>query len=172
MNHKSHDATGAVPGVANSQTIRAAIATVLVTVAVIAGLVYFAVSQSPAEGESNPANLPEAVALRLQKVGTVVVRDASSSAARSGEEVFKGSCTACHSAGLLGAPKFGDAAAWAPRIATGYGALLNSALKGKNAMTAQGGGAFSDIEVGRAVVYMANAGGAKFAEPAAPAAKK
>jgi hypothetical protein len=47
---------------------------------------------------------------------------------------------------------------------------MNSALKGKGAMGAQGGGDFSDIEVGRAVAYMANAGGAKFAEPQAPAA--
>jgi cytochrome c5 len=62
----------------------------------------------------------------------------------------------------------GDNAAWAPRIKTGYDALLNSALKGKNAMGAQGGGDHSDVEIGRAVVYMANASGAKFAEPAAP----
>lgn len=51
------------------------------------------------------------------------------------------------------------------RNATGYDALLNSALKGKNAMGPQGGGDFSDVEIGRAVVYMANAGGAKFEEP-------
>jgi hypothetical protein len=43
-------------------------------------------------------------------------------------------------------------------------------LKGKNAMPAQGGGAQSDLEVARAVAYMANAGGAKFDEPKAPAA--
>jgi cytochrome c5 len=72
--------------------------------------------------------------------------------------------------GAAGAPKFQDAAAWAARNATGYDALLNSALKGKNAMGPQGGGDFSDVEIGRAVVYMANAGGAKFEEPKAPAA--
>jgi cytochrome c5 len=44
--------------------------------------------------------------------------------------------------------------------------LLNSALKGKGVMSAQGGGEYSDVEVGRAVVHMANAGGAKFEEPA------
>jgi cytochrome c5 len=71
---------------------------------------------------------------------------------------------------VAGAPKFGDAAAWAPRVKTGYDALLNSALKGKNAMGAQGGGEFSDFEVGRAVVYMANNGGGKLDEPKAPAA--
>jgi cytochrome c5 len=70
------------------------------------------------------------------------------------------------------APKFGDAAAWAPRITAGYDALLTSALKGKGAMAAQGGGDLSDLEIGRAVVHLANAGGAKFEEPkaAAPAA--
>ena len=52
----------------------------------------------------------------------------------------------------------------------GYEGLLNSALKGKGAMGAQGGGEFSDFEIGRAVVYMANQGGGKLAEPAAPAA--
>jgi cytochrome c5 len=59
--------------------------------------------------------------------------------------------------------------AWGARIATGYEALLTSALKGKGAMGAQGGGAFSDYEIGRAVVHMANAAGGKFAEPPAPA---
>ena len=89
---------------------------------------------------------------------------------KAGEEVFKAQCSACHLTGAAGAPKFQDAAAWAARNATGYDALLNSALKGKNAMGPQGGGDFSDVEIGRAVVYMANAGGAKFEEPKAPAA--
>ena len=64
----------------------------------------------------------------------------------------------CHAAGVLGAPKLGDAAAWGPRIKTGVEALLNSALKGKGGMAAQGGGEFSDFEIHRAVVYLANAG--------------
>jgi cytochrome c5 len=50
--------------------------------------------------------------------------------------------------------------------------LLNSALKGKNAMGAQGGGDFTDLEIGRAVVYMTAAAGGKFKEPEAPAAEK
>ena len=132
---------------------------------IIIGLVNFVVSgQKPAAGASNPA---ESVAARIEKVGTVQVRDANRPL-KSGEEVFKAQCSACHAAGLAGSPKFGDTAAWAPRIKSGYDALLNSALKGKNAMGAQGGGDHSDIEIGRAVVYMANAGGAKFSEPAAP----
>ena len=140
-----------------------------ITVVVIGTLVSLATWQSPPEA-ANPASLPAAVLSRIQKVGSVTVRDNTPHAARSGEEVFKASCTACHTSGALGSPKFGDAAAWAPRIATGYAALLQSALKGKNSMPAQGGGAFDELEVGRAVVYMANAGGAKFAEPKAAAA--
>ena len=53
----------------------------------------------------------------------------------------------------------------------GYEALLTSALKGKGAMGAQGGGDFDDVEIGRAVVYMANEGGAKFSEPKKAEAK-
>ncbi len=64
----------------------------------------------------------------------------------------------------------GDAAAWAPRIKQGFDTLLHSAIAGKGAMGAQGGGDFEDLEIARAVVYMANAGGAKFPEPPKPAA--
>jgi cytochrome c5 len=121
------------------------------------------------EGAGSEAMSAEAVAERIQPVGKVQIK-LEGGPAKTGEEVFKAQCTACHSAGLAGAPKFGDAAAWGPRIGQGFETLLNSALKGKNAMGAQGGGDFSDYEVARAVVYMANAGGAKFEEPKAPAA--
>ena len=134
---------------------------------VIIGLVYYVASgDKPAAGA---VNVEKAITARIQKVGSIEIRDANRQL-RSGEEVFKLQCTTCHTAGMLGAPKFGDAAAWAPRIKTGYEALLNSAVKGKNSMTPQGGGDFDTIEIGRAVVYMANAGGAKFEEPKAPAA--
>lgn len=113
----------------------------------------------------------EAVAKRLQRVGRVEVRDASGPAVlRSGEQVYTAQCSACHAAGAAGAPKFADAAAWGPRIKTGYEALLASALKGKGAMAPQGGGEFSDFEIGRAVVYLANNAGGKLEAPAAPAA--
>jgi cytochrome c5 len=112
----------------------------------------------------------KAVARRLAPIGEVVVRDVSDvSAMKSGAEVYAAQCAACHTAGLAGAPKFGDATAWAPRITAGYETLLNSALKGKGAMGPQGGGDFSDLEIGRAVVHLANASGAKFEEPKPPA---
>ena len=138
-----------------------------VPVFAIIALVYFVTSAyKPGAGGDNSE---KAVAQRLQKVGLVEIRDANRPL-KAGEEVFNAQCTACHTSGAAGAPKVGDAGAWAPRIKTGYEALLNSALKGKGAMGAQGGGDFSDVEIGRAVVYMANKGGAKFTEPAAPAA--
>ncbi|MEY2659318.1 MAG: hypothetical protein RLZZ123_490 [Pseudomonadota bacterium] len=129
---------------------------------IIIGLVYYVTSANqPAAGSSNS---PEAVAARIQKVGMVEIRDANREL-KAGEEVFKAQCTACHSSGAAGAPKLGDKAAWAARIKSGYDHLLEAALKGKGAMGAQGGGDFEDLEIGRAVVYMANAAGANFPEP-------
>ncbi len=134
---------------------------------IIIGLVYYVTTgDKPAAGS---VDTELATAQRIQRVGSVELRDANRPL-QTGEAVYAAQCSACHATGVVGAPKFGDAAAWGPRIGTGYEALLNSALKGKNAMAAQGGGAFSDLEIGRAVVHMANAAGGKFEVPQAPAA--
>ena len=85
---------------------------------------------------------------------------------KSGQEVYEAQCAVCHATGVSDAPKFGDAGDWQPRLGAGYEALLKSSLEGKGAMAPQGGGAFTDLEIGRAVVYMANAGGGNFADPA------
>jgi cytochrome c5 len=144
----------------------------VIPIFVIIGLVYYVTTQDkPAAGS---VNMEKSIAERLQKVGMVEIRDANREM-KSGEDVFKAQCTACHTSGAAGAPKLGDAGAWGARIKTGFDTLLHSALKGKGAMGAQGGGDFDDFEIARAVVYMANAGGAKFAEPkkaAAPEAAK
>ena len=133
----------------------------------IIALVYYVASDNrPAAGAGD---MQKAVAQRIQKIGTVDIRDANR-ALKAGAEVYAAQCAACHATGVAGAPKFGDAGAWAPRIKTGYEALLTSALKGKGAMGPQGGGDFEDAEIGRAVVHMANAAGAKFAEPQRAAA--
>lgn len=149
------------------QLLAAVFFSFVVPIFAIIGLVYYVTSANkPLAGA---VDVEKAVAQRIQKVGTVEIRDANRPL-KSGEEVYKAQCVACHAAGAAGAPKFGDAAAWAPRIQSGFAALWNSALKGKGAMGAQGGGDFEDVEVGRAVVYMTAAAGGKFAEPAAPAA--
>jgi hypothetical protein len=150
------------------QLLMAVFFSFMIPIFVIIGLVYYVNSASkPAAGT---VNMEKSVAERIQKVGSVEIRDANREM-KSGEEVYKAQCSACHANGAAGAPKFADAAAWAPRIKTGFEALWNSALKGKNAMGAQGGGDFADYEIARAVVFMANAGGAKFSEPAKPAAE-
>ena len=61
---------------------------------------------------------------------------------------------ACHASGVAGAPKFGDKAAWAPRIQTGLDALTTSAIKGKGAMPPKGGTAAPDAEIKAVVAYM------------------
>jgi len=91
---------------------------------------------------------------------------------KSGEEIYKAVCASCHAAGAAGAPATGNNGAWASRLGKGYDGLLTSALKGKGAMPARGGAApddVSDFEIGRAVVFMANASGGKLAEPKEPA---
>ena len=150
------------------QLIATIVASFVIPIAVIVLLVNY-VDFGTKPGAGSDGLEAQAVAHRIQPVASVEIRDASSPASlRTGEQVYAGQCSACHAAGAAGAPKFGDATAWAPRVKTGYDALLNSALKGKGAMTPQAGGDFSDYEVGRAVVYMANQGGAKFEEPKAP----
>jgi cytochrome c5 len=113
----------------------------------------------------------QAVAARIQPVGSIELKDLTNPAAmKTGEQVFQGQCAACHATGAAGAPKLGDHDAWGPRLKTGFDTLVHSALKGKGNMGPQGGGDFSDFEISRAVVYMANQGGAKFDEPKLPAA--
>jgi cytochrome c5 len=145
----------------------------------IIGLVYYVVSDAKPAGSNSVEAMvlggmteqsqSQALAARIQKIGAVEIRDANREL-KSGEEVFKAQCSSCHATGLAGSPKFGDAGAWGVRIKTGYEALLQSAIGGKGAMGAQSGGDFDDTEIARAVVYMANAGGASFPVPSKPAA--
>ncbi len=80
---------------------------------------------------------------------------AAAPAAADGKKVYDAGCVACHGAGVAGAPKFGDKAAWAPRIKTGMDAMYTVALKGKGVMPAKGGNpALSDADVKAAVDYM------------------
>ena len=97
---------------------------------------------APAGGEAAPA--PAAHAATVAKAGPV-----------DGKQVYDSVCTACHSTGVANAPKFGDKAAWAPRIATGMDTLLNVALHGRGAMPPKGGNpALSEAQLRAAVEYM------------------
>lgn len=168
--HSHDDSPHEGPIKTPKQLVLAVVFAFVIPIAAIVLLaIYVTTDHRPAAGSDGLT--PEAIAKRIQPVGKVVVKDMSDPAAmKTGEQVYAAQCGACHTAGVAGAPKLGDAEAWGPRIKTGYEALLTSALKGKNAMGAQGGGDHSDFEIGRAVVYMANKGGASFPEPKAPAA--
>jgi cytochrome c5 len=124
---------------------------------------------------ANPnAMAPDNVAARIQPVARLEFGAASAKpGARSGEDIVKATCAACHQAGVAGAPKIGDKAQWAPRFKDGLNGMLAIAIKGKGAMPPKGGdGSLTDAEVTRAVIFMANQSGGTFKEPAASAAAK
>ena len=117
--------------------------------------------------ESDPRILP-----RIKAVGTVVMAGDPSLAAVAaapvavataapaaggavdGKSVYDGGCMACHGAGIAGAPKFGDKAAWAPRLAQGVDGLVASVIKGKGAMPPRGGSTGTDAEIKAVVTWM------------------
>ena len=169
MSEGPHEAPIKTPG----QLIAAVIAGFAIPIAVIIMLAVY-VNNTTRNGAGTDSLSEEAVAQRIAPVAQVDIRDANAPHVyKTGEEVFKAVCTTCHTAGVAGAPKFGNAGDWAPRIAQGYDTLVHNALNGKGAMPARGGTSpddYSDFEIARAVVYMANNGGAKFDEPAQPAA--
>lgn len=164
--HEVHEGPIRTP----KQLIWTIVASIVVPVVVIIMLTNFVASSNKAAAGSDGLGA-EAVARRIMPVGSIELRDASAPAVlRTGEQVYQGQCAACHGTGAAGAPKLGDAAAWGPRLGAGFDALLTSALKGKGAMAPQSGGEFSDFEIGRAVVYLANQAGGKLAEPQPPQA--
>ncbi|HEY1327939.1 MAG TPA: c-type cytochrome [Casimicrobiaceae bacterium] len=125
--------------------------------------------------ERDAKNEDSRVLERIQPVGTVVMAEAGGPKGNlTGQQVFEQVCTTCHAAGIAGAPKVGDAAAWKPRIAEGADTLFKHAIagfQGKTGMMPPKGGNtdLADVEVERAVVYMANKSGGNLKEPPAPA---
>jgi cytochrome c5 len=133
-------------------------------------IVFFSARTIGARSFEKIQNSPQAVLERIQPFGQVRVGEAdqvvvaaapaagsapAAGGAKSGEQVYTSTCTACHSSGVAGAPKTGDKAAWEPRLAQGLDALLSASLKGKGAMPAKGGNAgLSDDEIKSAVEYM------------------
>ena len=161
----AHETAIKTPG----QLIAAVVAGFLVPIIIIWLLVvYVGASPKPAAGSN--AQSPEAIAARLKPVadeGYTLVDASVPRTLKAGGEVYNAACVACHGAGVAGAPKFGDKAAWGARNKQGYDTLVSHAVKGIRAMPAKGGNPdLDDIEVARAVVHMANAGGASFKEPA------
>jgi cytochrome c5 len=166
--HNEHQSAIRTP----KQLVAAVAGFFLVTVIGIILLVSF-VTTSKLTGAGTESQSPEAVAARIRPVADegYNLKDVNApKVLQSGEAVFTAVCSACHATGAAGAPKIGDAAAWGPRIAQGYDTLVKHAIEGIRAMPAKGGNPdLDDVEVARAVVYMANKAGAKFKEPEVPA---
>ncbi len=151
----------------------------LAVLAGIVGIVAFVVIVAKIFGVTDPVEVDEPVAVvakleeNIKPVAVVEVAEEVSGEAvgKSGAEVVKAVCSMCHAAGLMNAPKIGDSAQWAPRIAQGYETLVKHAIEGIRTMPARGGNpALTDEEVASAVAEMANASGAKFTAPAPKAA--
>jgi cytochrome c5 len=95
-----------------------------------------------------------AVAAASAAASAAPAKAVPAAASDAGKKLYDTACMACHAAGIAGSPKFGDKAAWAPRIATGMDALYTSVIKGKGAMPPKGGSAASEDEIKAAVQYM------------------
>ncbi len=166
-NHEEHESPIRTP----QQLIVVVALSFIVPIIVIVLLTKY-VSSSVKVGAGSDALTPEAIAERIAPIGRVATEPEAGTVAaaasvvkaalRSGPEVYGAACAACHTAGVLGAPKMGDAAGWKPRLSAGLDALVNSSLKGKGAMPAQGGGAYSDEEIRKAVIHMVNGSGGSF----------
>lgn len=154
------------------QLIVTVILAFIVPIIIIFLLINLVISSS-VQGAGSQALSPEAIATRIKPVAGFALVDANAPKVfKTGQQVYDSTCTACHAAGVAGAPKLGDAGAWAPLISAGMDSLLKIALEGKGAMPAKGGNpTLSDFEIARAVVYMANQSGGSLPEPEEPAAE-
>ncbi|WP_432258644.1 c-type cytochrome [Cupriavidus sp. TMH.W2] len=166
--HPEHESPIKTP----KQLIAVVIAAFLVPIIVIILLVNF-VGHGSTES-AGAVTTAEAVNDRIKPVASLEIKDANAPRVfKTGEQVYKEICAACHATGAAGAPKYGNAGDWSARIGQGFEGLVKSLLNGKGAMPPRAGSTpddYTDYELSRAVVYMADAGGAKFPEPAAPAA--
>jgi len=82
-------------------------------------------------------------------------KEKSAATAADGKAVYDKLCFACHQQSVAGSPKLGDKEAWAPRIKTGTGAMVQSVIKGKGAMPPKAGNpALGDAEIRAAVEFM------------------
>jgi len=141
-------------------------ALILIAFAIYFGAKAISANTQEAEATRDPM-VQKAVSERIKPVGQVAVSGADNSALEEksaapvaladvpGDQLYTSTCSACHAAGVLNAPKIGDKGAWAPRIAQGKDTLYKHALQGFNSMPAKGGAAtVSDKSVTDAVDYM------------------
>ncbi|ATZ73018.1 cytochrome c5 family protein [Idiomarina sp. X4] len=118
----------------------------------------FALSVSAASVQDDMSR--EAIAERIKPIGKHYVAGESSAAEessgpRSGQQVYDKFCTACHTSGVMGAPKINNAADWEERLAQGMDTVLKHAVEGFNAMPPKGTCSdCSEEEIQAAIDYM------------------
>lgn len=112
---------------------------------------------APAEDKAAPAAVAAPAAAPAGAVAGAVKPDLA-----MGKKVYQTTCALCHAAGIAGAPKPGDMAAWKPRVAQGYATLYNHAITGIRGMPAKGGNpSLSEADIANAVGYMFSESGGK-----------
>ena len=126
---------------------------IALAVVLIAVVVPFSMS---GKGKSDSVSNADDVESRIAPIAKIEMQaGGGDGGVKDGKTVYNTVCAGCHGAGVLGAPKFGDKAAWAPRIAQGMPTLVNHAINGIRSMPPRGGAAsLSDDEVKAAVQYM------------------
>lgn len=160
-----------------NQVKGSALTTVIGAIVIVLAALFLLVKLATSGYYSNVADTtPSATETRIQPAGRLVLGDGTEPGQRTGQQVFNKICVQCHAAdsSIAFSPKITNKADWAPRIAKGFAALVNSGVNGFNgqgSMPAKGGALdLTDDEVARAVAYMANQSGANFTEPPIKAA--
>ena len=151
--------------------LRSLLETVFVVIGTLLGaiiIITFATTKSDTEDttvkvvENKPVeeNVQPVAEVKVAENNTATDNNSEENSLISGEKISQVNCILCHGAGVMGAPKIGDAAQWEARIAQGKDKLIDHAIKGINMMPAKGGNAaLSDDEVAAAVIWMANQSG-------------
>jgi cytochrome c5 len=125
----------------------------LAAVIFLASRLVSVIGQNSTVGEIDNADEVIANIAPIGEVNTGAV--AAGPVVRGGKEIYEAVCAACHGAGVLGAPKFGDNGQWASRHGNGWETLMANATNGINAMPAKGGDpTLTDDELANAVIYI------------------
>ena len=151
--------------------LKSLLETVFVVIGTLVGaiiIITFATTKSDTEDstvkvvENKPVeeNVQPVAEVKVAENNTASDNNSEENSLISGEKISQVNCILCLGAGVMGAPKIGDAAQWEARIAQGKDKLIDHAIKGINMMPAKGGNAaLSDEEVAAAVIWMANQSG-------------
>lgn len=156
--------------VTTSVTLLSALVLLAAVLFLVAALIGVVNSVAPDDGSRKQT----AVLDRIQPVARVstALPKPAGEVKMTGQEVYNKVCTACHAAGVLGAPKVGDKALWQPRFAQGLDTLVTHAVTGIRAMPAKGGDpSLTETHIKDSIIYMLGETGIKVDAAPAPTAE-